>query len=90
MLDTFPEMFGDSSTIMLELLVFLATAVLSFGIIVGLRSRGAIKRRAAGIAEHSGDVQDPGALRSSSLKLFSACSITPPKITPSRKKTKAR
>ena len=68
MFDAFPAMFGDSSTMMLGLLVFLATAVLSFGMMVGLRSRGAIKRRAAGIAEHSGDVQDPGALRSSSLK----------------------
>jgi len=53
---------------MLGLLVFLATAVLSFGMMVGLRSGGAIKRRAAGIAERSGDIQDSGALRSSSLK----------------------
>jgi tight adherence protein C len=60
--------FGDSSTMMLGLLVFLATAVLSFGMMVGLRSGGAIKRRAAGIAERSGDIQDSGALRSSSLK----------------------
>ena len=41
MFDTFPEMLGDGSTVMLGLLVFLATAVLSFGMMVGLRSRGA-------------------------------------------------
>jgi tight adherence protein C len=66
--DILAEVFGDRSTMMLALLVFLATAVLTFGVMLGLRARGAIKRRAAGIAEYSGDVQDSTALRNSSLK----------------------
>ncbi len=68
MFESFGEIFGDSSTMMLGLLVFLATAVLSFCVMLALRSRGAIKRRAAGIAEYSGDAQDSRALRSSSVK----------------------
>ena len=60
--------FNDSSTVMLAVLVFLATAVLTFGVMVALRAREAVKRRAAGIAEHSGDAADGRALRSSSLK----------------------
>jgi tight adherence protein C len=62
------DIFGDSSAMMLALLVFLATAVLTFGIMVAARARGAVKRRAAGIAEHSGDPGETRALRSSSLK----------------------
>ena len=68
MLDILTEMFGDGSAMMLALLVFLATAVLTFGIMLAVRARGAIKRRAAGIAEHSGDVRELYTLRSSSLK----------------------
>jgi len=68
MFDILADVFGDSSAMMLALLVFLATAVLSFGVMLGVRSRGAIKRRAAGIAEYSGDAQDSSALRNSSLK----------------------
>ena len=68
MFDALVETFGDSSSMMLGLLVFLATAVLSFGIMMGARARGAIKRRAAGIAEHSGDADESRTLRSSGLK----------------------
>jgi tight adherence protein C len=68
MFDILAEVFGDSSAMMLALLVFLATAVLTFGVMLGARSRGAIKRRAAGIAEYSGDAHDPSILRNSSLK----------------------
>jgi tight adherence protein C len=60
--------FGDSSTMMLALLVFLATTVLTLGVMLTVRARGAVKRRAAGIAEYSGDVNDARALRTSSLK----------------------
>jgi tight adherence protein C len=60
--------FDDSSTMMLALLVFLATTVLIFGIMLALRAREAVKRRTAGIAEYSGDVNDQRALRSSSMK----------------------
>jgi tight adherence protein C len=46
--------------------VFLATTVLTLGVMLALRARGAVKRRAAGIAEDTGE--DQRALRSSSLK----------------------
>jgi len=48
--------------------VFLSTAVLAFGIMIAVRARGAIKRRAAGIAEYSGEAGEPRSLRGSSLK----------------------
>jgi tight adherence protein C len=68
MLDILAEMFSDQSAMMLALLVFLTTAVLTFAIMLGVRARGAIKRRAAGIAEHSGDLQDASTLRGSTVK----------------------
>ena len=68
MIDILGEVFGDRATMMLALLVFLATAVLTFGVMLGLRARGAIRRRAAGIAEASGAVNDRSSLRASSLK----------------------
>jgi len=62
-------MFGDSSAMMLALLVFLATAVPSFGLMAALHSRGAIKRRAAGINQAGeGLGHDESPLRRSSLK----------------------
>src|ERR1700681_2412325 len=66
--DIVAGMFGDSSAMMLALLVFLATTVLTFGVMLTVRARGAVKRRTAGIAEYSGDAGDGRALRSSSLK----------------------
>jgi tight adherence protein C len=62
--------FGDSSGMMLALMVFLATAVLAFGIMVSVHARGAVRRRAAGIADLSGDrsANDTRSLRHSSLK----------------------
>ncbi len=66
--DILAEVFGDSSATMLALLVFLATAVLTLGVMLAMRSRGAVKRRAAGIAEFSGDANDARSLRRSSAK----------------------
>ena len=61
--------FDDGSAAILAMLVFLAVAVLSFAVMIGVRARSAIKRRAAGIAEHSGEApHDAHALRRSSLK----------------------
>ena len=60
--------FSDRSAMMVALLVFLATAVLSFGLMAAVHSRGAVKRRAAGIKEHSGEGPDQSPLRRSSLK----------------------
>jgi tight adherence protein C len=62
------EFFADGPALLLTTLVFLATAVLTFSIMLGLRARAAIKRRAAGIAEYSGDMEDARSLGASSLK----------------------
>ena len=61
--DILVGVFGDSSAMMLALLVFLATAVLTFGVMVAVHARGAVKRRAAGIAEYSGDGQPTSGTR---------------------------
>jgi tight adherence protein C len=68
--DIIVEVFGDSSVTMLAVLVFLATAVMAFGIMVTVHSRGAVKRRAAGINLNSGEGadNDQGSLRQSSMK----------------------
>src|SRR5882672_2657594 len=66
--DIVAAMLGDSSAMMLALLVFLATTVLTFGVMLAARARGAVKRRTAGIAESTGDPNDRRALRRSSLK----------------------
>jgi tight adherence protein C len=68
--DIFAGLFDDGSPLMLSVLVFLATAVLTFGVMAAVRVRGAVKRRAAGIAELSGraSVQDQGSLRQSGMK----------------------
>jgi tight adherence protein C len=50
-LDLFVGIFGDSSAMMLGLLVFLAVGTLAFSMMAGVRVRGAVKRRAAGIVE---------------------------------------
>jgi tight adherence protein C len=39
-------MFGDSATTMLSLLVFLATGTLAFAVMIGVRAREAVRRRA--------------------------------------------
>ncbi len=48
---------------MLALLVFLATAVLTFGVMALVHSRGAVKRRAAGIADYSGESWPKASIR---------------------------
>jgi tight adherence protein C len=61
--------FGDRSATMLALMVFLAVAVLTFGLMAAAHARSSVKRRAAGIAEYSGERDaDPRSLRGSSLK----------------------
>ncbi len=68
--DILVDVFGDSSATMTALLVFLAVAVLTFGIMAMVHARGAVKRRAAGIAEYIGDRpdNDQRSLRNSSMK----------------------
>ena len=43
------SMFEDSASLMLTLMIFLATAVLAFAVMAWIRVHGAVKRRAAGI-----------------------------------------
>jgi tight adherence protein C len=60
-----------SAPLMLTVLVFLATAILTFGVMAAVRVRGAVKRRTAGIDALSADaaVEDQGgSLRQSSRK----------------------
>jgi tight adherence protein C len=41
------SLFGDGATMMLTMLVFLATGTLAFAVMIGVRARGAVRRRAA-------------------------------------------
>src|SRR5262245_58747970 len=68
--DTIVGVFGDSSIAALAVLVFLATAVLSFGVMGADHASGAVKRREAGSKEYSGEgsQNDSSGLRRSSLK----------------------
>src|SRR5258708_36861854 len=62
--------FAESSALMLAVLVFLATAILTFGILAAVRVRGAVKRRTAGIAalaDHATG-EDQGSLRQTGIK----------------------
>ncbi len=67
--DVLTGVFGDSSAMLLALLVFLATTVASLGVMLAMRARGAVKRRAAGIAEYSGGGGESRPLRASSAKM---------------------
>jgi len=63
------EAFGDGSLKMLALIVFVATTASAFGVMVLVHSRGAVKRRAAGINRNSGEIGESShSLRRSSLK----------------------
>jgi tight adherence protein C len=70
MYDILASVFADGSALMLAVLVFLATAVLTFGVMAAVRVRGAVKRRAAGIAQLSGQAmdQEQSSLRQSGMK----------------------
>jgi tight adherence protein C len=68
--DILTGVFADSAALMLAVLVFLATAVLTFGVMAAVRVRGAVKRRTAGIDQLAGHdtVQDQGSLRQTGIK----------------------
>jgi tight adherence protein C len=61
-------LLGDSAATMLSVLVFLAAGTIAFALMIGLRARDAVRRRAAGVG--SGDDVPGGrrSLRYSSLK----------------------
>ena len=62
--------FGDRSAALLALMVFLAAAVLAFGVMAAAHARNSVRRRAAGIAEYSGEREaaEKKSLRGSSLR----------------------
>ena len=63
------DLFGDGSLKVLALIVFVATAATAFGVMALVHSRGAVKRRAAGINHNSGELgASNNSLRRSSLK----------------------
>jgi tight adherence protein C len=63
------DVLGDSSLNVLALIVFVATAATAFGVMALVHSRGAVKRRAAGINNYSGELAvSEHSLRRSSLK----------------------
>jgi len=63
------DLFGDGSLKVLALIVFVATAATAFGVMALVHSRGAVKRRAAGINHNSGELgESNNSLRRSSLK----------------------
>ena len=68
--DILITIFGDRSSSMIALMVFLAVAVLAFGIMAAAHARSSVKRRAAGIAEYSGEREaaEKNSLRGSSVR----------------------
>src|SRR5215471_14389575 len=70
-LDVFGNMFSDSSTLLMALLVFLAAGTLAFSLMAAVRVRGAVKKRTSRImndAERSGSARS---LQNSSAKTVS-------------------
>jgi tight adherence protein C len=71
-MDIGSDLFGllGGPQMMLAILVFLATATLAFSLMAGLRLRGEVKRRAAGIGGRAEQQQQEGgrSLRHSSIK----------------------
>jgi len=61
-------LFGDEASIMVTVLVFLASATMAFSIMAVLRVRGSVRRRAAGITAVGMDPADARSLRGSSRK----------------------
>src|SRR5258705_2212418 len=63
------DLFGDGSLKVLALIVFVATAATASGVMALVHSRGAVKRRAAGINHYSGELaESEHSLRRSGLK----------------------
>jgi len=58
LLDLLSDLSFDSPTVMMSLLVFMAAATLAFGVMASLHVRGAVKRRAAGVAADGPEPSD--------------------------------
>jgi tight adherence protein C len=69
LLDLISDLSDDSPVVMMSLLVFLAAATLAFGVMAMLHVRGAVKRRAAGVAADVAErTDDTRSLRYASRK----------------------
>jgi tight adherence protein C len=68
--DLMPALADDAPALVLSLLVFLAAAMLAFGVMALIRVRGSVRRRAAGVAAISATRagEDPRSLRHASRK----------------------
>ncbi len=68
--DILISIFGDRASSMVALMVFLAAAVLAFGVMAAAHARSSVKRRAAGIPVYSGEREaaDKNSLRGSSVR----------------------
>jgi tight adherence protein C len=62
------SVFGDGSATMLSVLVFLATGMLAFAVMLALRAREAVRRRAARVGVDDGDTGGRRSLRHSGLQ----------------------
>jgi tight adherence protein C len=61
-------LFGDNTTTMLSVLVFLAAGTLAFAVMIGVRAREAVRRRAARVGIDDGAPAGRRALRYSSVR----------------------
>ncbi len=62
------DLFGTSSSTMLTVLIFLAGATLAFAIMLGVRARDAVRRRAARVNLDVGDPDSQRSLRASGVR----------------------
>jgi tight adherence protein C len=60
--------FGDSASMMLSMMVFLAVGTFAFAVMIGMRARGAVRRRAVGVGIGDGSPGGRRSLRHSGLK----------------------
>ena len=67
-LAVFGNMFRDSNSVLMALLVFLAAGMLAFSVMAVLRVRGAVKRRHARITDDESRAKPGRALRHSSIQ----------------------
>ena len=63
------DIFGDSDSMMLAVLVFLAAATLAFCVMAAVQIRGSVRRRAAGLTLAIENPSQSGSLRNSSFKV---------------------
>src|ERR1700761_9216141 len=62
------DLFGDNAAMMLSALVFLATGTLAFAVMIGIRAREAVRRRAARVNIDDDSPANRRSLRYSGLR----------------------